>query len=478
MKRYDVIIIGAGVVGTAIARELSRYKMRIAVLEKDTEPAFGVSKSNSGIIHPGTQNPPNSLKGKLCLEGNRLMRIIAKELRVDFKEVGELIVAFNEEERSRLFRIKKDAETLGVSRLEIVDRAWLAKNEPNLNREALCALYAPTAGILSPYRLTYDLGENAKKNGVEIYAETKVEKIAGTRESDFEILTTMGQFRSKYVVNAAGLFADDIARMVGINYFKIRPRKGEEFILDKKKEHIAEHLLFPLPSQTSKGILIIKTSDGNPMIGPTAYDIDDKEDLSTTDQGLAAVLTGARKMIPTINDSDIIAYFAGLRPVAGDDFIIRHEDKAPGLVTVAGIQSPGLTSAPAIAVMVANILKDAGMALKKKMFFHKHRPKTMHLFNIPLSETEKLIKKDQSYGDIVCRCEMVSAKEIRDAVRRGAHTLDGVKFRTRAQAGRCHGGFCTTRVMKIISQERKTSFTSITKRGHGSEIVKKDRRND
>ncbi len=479
---YDVAIIGAGVIGTSIARELSRYKLRIALLEKETEPAFGVSKSNSGIIHPGTQNPPGSLKARLCVRGNLLTRRIAKELGVDFKEVGELIVAFDKNEIPRLLELKKEAEKLGVPRLKIVDRSWIKENEPNLSENVVAALYAPTAGIISPYRLVYDLYENAIRNGAEAITLTKVNNIVNTRPG-FEIATSRGMFKARYIVNAAGLFADEISGLVGINDFRITPRKGEEFILDKKIEHLMNHLIFPLPTKTSKGILIIKTSDGNPMIGPTADDVKDKEDLSTSDEGLKKVLASARRMIPSVNENDIIAYFAGLRPVgltalpsvAGEDFIIRRETKAPGFITVAGIQSPGLTAAPAIALMAADLLEESGLRLKRKFIFHGHRKKTIHLFAVPFSKTKRLIEKDASYGDIVCRCEMVSAKEVRDAIRRGARTMDGIKFRTRAQAGRCHGTFCTTRIMKILAEESKTKLTALTKRGHASEIVKQDR---
>jgi len=474
MKVYDVVIIGAGVIGTSIARELSRYKLDIVLFEKEEELAFGVSKSNSGIIHPGTQNPSGSLKGKLCVQGNFLIRKISKELSVDFKEVGELIVAFNEDEIKELSRLKKEAEILGVYGLKIVDRAWLKENEPNLNSVAVCGLYAPTAGIISPYRFVYDLAENAIRNGVEIHTEAKVINIA-TCSGYFEIAVSKRIFKSRYLINAAGLFADEISKMVGIDDFKIKPRKGEEFILDKKKEDLAKHLIFPVPSKISKGVLIIKTADGNPMIGPTAEDIEDKEDLSTSDSGFSKVLLSARRLIPSINDNDIIAYFAGLRPVAGDDFIIRHESKAPGFINVAGIQSPGLTASPAIALLVADILKNNGLPFKKKLIFHAHRKKTMHIFASPFSKTKKLIKKDASYGDIVCRCEMVSSKEIVDAIKRGAKTMDGVKFRTRAQSGRCHGSFCATRIMKILAEETRTPLTGITKRGKGSEIIKENR---
>ncbi len=474
MSIYNVVIIGGGVVGTAIARELSHYRIRTAVLEKEAELAFGVSKSNSGIIHPGTQHPPGTLKGRLCVQGNILTGKLAKELGIDFKRVGELIVAFNDEERKRLLQLKKDGMTLGVPGLKIVKKPWLRKNEPNLSGEAVAALYAPSAGIISPYRWVYDFAENAAKNGVDIRTGTKVERIRSTIPC-FEITSSKGIFYAQHIVNAAGLYADEVSRMVGVDDFKIRPRKGEEFLLDKKRENLTRHLLFPLPTKTSKGILVTRTSDGNPMIGPTAEDVDNKEDLSTTEEGLKKVLDGSKRLVPSVNENDIIAYFAGLRPAAGGDFIIRREEKAPGFINVAGIQSPGLTAAPAIALMVIEMLKKDGLRMKRKILFHKHRKREVHLFSIPLAKTKQLIKKDASYGDIVCRCEMVSAKEVRDAIARGARTMDGIKFRTRAQAGRCHGSFCTTRIMKILAEETKSPIIGVTKRGKGSEIVKEDR---
>jgi len=404
------------------------------------------------------------------------MRQLAREINVDFKEVGELIVIFKPDEMPKLLELKKEAELLGVPRLEIVDRGWLKQHEPNLNQEAIAALYAPTAGIISPYRLVYDLAQNAAKNGVEIYTTQKVKKIVPlAAEKQFEIVTDKTIFRSRYVVNAAGLFADEVSRLVGIDDFTIRPRKGEEYLIDKKRSNLTNHLIFPLPTPISKGTLIIKTADGNPMVGPTAVNIDDKSDLATTDAGLRKVLEDAKKLVPSINQSDIIAYFAGLRPVAGPDFIIRREEKVPGFINVAGIQSPGLTAAPAIAIMVKGLLKESGLKLIKKLFFQKHRKANIHLFSLPASIRGKMVKQDSSYGDIVCRCEMVSAAEVRQAIKNGTRTLDGIKFRTRAQAGRCHGGFCTSRILKIMKEELNLPLTEITKRGEGSEIVKAER---
>ncbi|MBU0573102.1 MAG: NAD(P)/FAD-dependent oxidoreductase [Candidatus Margulisbacteria bacterium] len=453
----DVAIIGGGVTGASIGRELSRYRLKIALFEKEEELAFGVSKSNSGIIHPGTQNPPGSLKGRLCVEGNRLTREIARELGVEYKEVGELIVIFSSSEMPRLMKIKEDAEKLGVSGMSIVDRDWLKEHEPNLNPETVAALYAPQAGIISPYRWVYDLAGNAASNGLQIFLSTAVTGIKKNGGA-FEIVTNKKTYSAKFVVNAAGLFADDVARMVGVSDFLIKPRKGQEFLLDKKRENITNHLIFPLPSATSKGILVIKTADGNPMIGPTAEDIDDKHDLSTTDEGLRTVLESVKKLVPSIEENDIISYFAGLRPVAGTDFIIRHEDSVPGFINAAGIQSPGLSAAPAIALMVAGLLKENGLPMRKKLFFNR-----------------KGRGKLPRTGEVVCRCENIFAGEVRDAIRRGARTLDGIKFRTRAQAGRCHGGFCTTRIMKIMEEELGVSAAEITKRGRGSEIINDER---
>ena len=475
--KYDVIVVGAGITGAAVARELSRYRLDVLLLEKEAEPAFGVSKSNSGIIHAGTQNPPASLKGWLCVEGNRLMREeIAGDLGLNFVQCGQLVVAFEEADVKELEKIKTDGEALGIKGMELVDRAWLDANEPNLGPEVRAALLVPSAGIISPYRFVYALVENAVRNGVQLKTSCRVTGITRIEKGGFYVEAGGQVHTARFLVNAAGLAADEVSAMAGAPTFRIHPRKGEEYLLDKKREHIANRIIFPLPSPASKGILIIKTSDGNPMIGPTAHETEDKADLSTTDEGLAEVLAGARRLMPSIEKGDIIAYFAGLRPAAGKDFIIRHEDSAPGLVNAAGIQSPGLTAAPAIAAMVAGILKEHGLRLEPKAEFHRLRPKPAHLFQVTPAETRHLIEKNPAYGDIVCRCELVSAQEVRDAVKRGARTLDGVKFRTRAQAGRCHGGFCTTRIMKIMQEELGLAATEITKRGPGSELIKEERK--
>ncbi len=402
-EKFDALIIGAGVSGAAIARELSKYKLKVLLLEKEVEPAFGVSKSNSGIIHAGTQNHPGSLKGKLCVEGNRLIREIARDLGVHFVEVGQLIVIFDEADRSELEKIKREGEELGIKDMQLVGKDWLALHEPNLGPEVVAALHIPSAGIISPYRLVYDLTENAVKNGVTLKTSHRVTGIRRIDEDGyrFEVEAAGDKYCARFVVNASGLWADKIAAMVGVTDFTITPRKGEEYLLDKKREHIVNHIVFPLPSKTSKGILLIKTSDGNPMIGPTAHDTQDRTDLSTSDAGIAEVLSGARRMLPSLDKSDIIAYFAGLRPVAGSDFIIRHETAVPGFINVAGIQSPGLTAAPAIAVMVADLMRKAGLPLEPRKNFNSKRVKTAHLFELSTAKARQLIAKKPAYGDIV-----------------------------------------------------------------------------
>jgi glycerol-3-phosphate dehydrogenase len=472
LKRYDVIIIGAGVTGAAIARELSRYDLRVLLLEKEAEPAFGVSKSNSGIIHTGIQSPFESLKGCLCVQGNQLIRRLAAELELDFVEVGELLVAFNEEEEGGLDELLRVGRRMGVPRLRIVNPAWLRDHEPNLSYKIRKALYAPGAGVISPYQFVYALTENAAANGVEIRTSTPVDRIAYEPTSGlFDVISGNSIFTGRFVVNAAGLYADAVAAMVGVDDFRITPRKGEEFILDKKREYLSNHLIFPLPNPITKGTLVIRTAAGNPMIGPTATDISDKQDTSTSEQGLQSVLESARALIPAIDPRDIIAYFSGLRPVAGDDFIIRHERRVPGMITVAGIQSPGLTAAPAVALMVKDILKECRLSLKKRRAFRARRKAIVRLADQDAAGREKLVRRDSDYGDIVCRCEMVSVAEIKEAIRRGARTLDGIKFRTRSQAGRCHGCFCTTRIMEIMAEELGIPVTEIVKHSPESRVV-------
>jgi len=475
MNTYDVVIIGAGIVGANVAHELSKYKLKVCILEKEAEPAFGVSKSNSGIIHSGFHAAPGTLKAKYCYLGNKLTRKICKELKVDLAKVGEIVVGFNKQDISKLQKLKEQGEKLGIKDLKLLNKKELFSLEPNLNKKAAAGLLAPNACSVSPFKLVNALINAAQANGVKLYCENEVlginrgmpchsgvNKNGNTGISSFIIKTNKYSIRSKVVINCAGLYADKIAKMVGVKDIQIKPRKGEEYILDHKVENQVSHIIFPLPTKVSKGILVIKTAEGNIMCGPTAWDQTDKEDMSTSAQGMAEVFKGAAKLIPSVRRSDIIAYFAGLRPAEKNgDFIIRHEKKVPGFINVAGIQSPGLTAAPAIARdVVEMLLEQLNLSQSQKIKTHAQRPAL------------RSSRRGRDCSDIVCRCETISAAQIKQAIKEGARTLDGVKFRTHSQAGRCHGAFCTPRIMEILAKELNIPIEQASKRGKGSEIVK------
>jgi glycerol-3-phosphate dehydrogenase len=470
-NKYDIAVIGGGIVGNAIARELSRYDLSTILIEKEIEVSFGTSKANSGIIHSAIHDNMATLKGKLCLEGNKLWEELARELKVPFHRVGEILVARSQNDIPVLKNILDNAKNYNIP-AEIVEGKRLRELEPNLTSNINYGLLAPTAAVIPPYEMTYALYENAIQNGVEYLLDSKVVGIK-TGNDTYIILAGKSEIRATYVINAAGLFADEIARMVGDDSFSIKPRKGEEYLLDKRLDNINNHIIFPTPEPNSKGILIIKTIEGSTMIGPTAEDIDDKEDTSTSEAGLKKILEFVRTMIPDIPRKDIIASFAGLRPVSStNDFIIGPSAASPKFINVAGIQSPGLTAAPAIARMVTDILKKAGLEMSLKKNFRKYDRPHRRLTLMDNQKKELLFKLNRDYGNIVCRCETVSEAEVVAAIKNGARTLDGIKLRTRAGMGRCQAGFCAHHVMKILSRELNVPEETLTKRGGGSEILK------
>ena len=472
-ENYDVFIIGGGIVGTFIARELSKYSVKTCLIEKEAEVSFGVSKANSGIIHAGIHADADSLRGQLCEKGNILYSQLKDELDIPFQRTGELVVIKDEVQFPDLERLMARGKNLGVAGLRIMDRAETLRMEPNLSASIQGALLAPTAGVVNPYELIYILVSNAQKNGVRFRTDEEVIAIDGDH-----VITTKGQYTCRFIVNAAGLYADRIARMVGLDHFKIHPRKGQEYLLDKKMRGIVNHIIFPVPTPTSKGMLIIPTLDGTIMVGPSAEETDDREDRRTTDQMCEAIFAHVKSLVPALDARKLIAAFAGVRPVAtGEDFIIEPT-RVKGFINVAGIQSPGLTAAPAIAAKVVQILKDAGLEPDKKFHFVPHNYKIHKVRESNEEQLRKLIEIDPEYGAIVCRCEMVSAAEIRRAAQNGARTLDGVKFRTRAGMGRCQGGFCTFKTLEIIADELKISPMKVTKKGAGSEILLKNIGND
>ena len=506
-ESYDLAIVGAGITGTAIARELSQYNLRVVLIEKEADVSFGTTKGNSAIVHAGFDDQPGTLKGKLCREGNALYERLCQEIEVPFKRIGSLVVATRKSDYPILKELLARGRANNVPGLEIWDKETLRKEEPNLTSSAFAALFAPTAGIVSPHELTIALMENARDNGVEVRLETEVVEIRihGPRptvhspwsivhspqstvhspqstvhspqskfkiqNSKFKIQTSRGMIESKFVVNAAGLYADKISRMVGIGGFKITPAKGEYLLGDKEVGNLVNHVVFPTPTPTSKGIVVVPTVDGNLILGPNEKGLKDKSNLSTTKEGQEEVFRGAQKLVPRVSLRDVITSFAGLRARAGDDFIISAYPEVKGFINVAGIKSPGLSAAPAIAKYVVRILQEEGLSLKKKKEFNPLRKKIIKFSEVSFEERVKLIKRDSDYGLIVCRCEKVSLAEVKEAIRRGARTLDGIKYRVRCGMGRCQGGFCGPRIIMILAKELGISPKEITKKGKDSKVL-------
>ena len=483
---YDVAIIGGGVVGCAIARELSRYRLRCVLLERFAEVGFGTTKTNSGIIHAGQQTTPGTLKGLLEVRGNAMYDQLQKELGFGFRRCGELVVAGNEAELESLARMKADGEAKGVPGLEMWDAARLRREEPNLSSHLVGALFAPSAGVINPYEFAFALAECAIQNGVEVRLEHEVASIAVRDGGGFIITSTGpgvaageapveagdgGTVEARFIVNAAGVHADQVAALVGADDFTIRPRRGEEYMLDRRLEGIVTRLIFPVPTPASKGILIIPTYDGTIMVGPTAHDQDDRFDVPTTTEGSEEVFATVRRLCPSLDARATIAEFAGLRAVSDTGDFIIGPSRVPGFFNVAGIQSPGLTASPAIAVHVAELLGRAGLPLVARDSFNPHVAPPARFAQRSHEERQALVEADPRFGRLVCRCELVTEAEVHQAVDHGARTLDGVKFRTRAGMGRCQGGFCTSRVMQILSRRLGVPFHEVTKRGAGSWMV-------
>lgn len=469
---YDVVVIGAGVAGSCIARELSRYKLSVCLLDKEWDVASGTSKGNSAIVHAGYDAKPDTLQAYLNVKGNELMEQWCAELDVPFKRVGSLVLAFNDDDMYELHKLMEQGQANGVQGLRIIYKDELHAMEPYISDDAVAALYAPTAGIVCPYELTIAAAENAVVNGVDIELGQAVQSIM--RESDgFEIVTTEHTIRARYVIDAAGVYADDVASMIGDNSFKITPRKGEYCILDKAKGYLAKHVIFQPPTAMGKGVLVTPTVDGNILVGPNAHDVNDKEDTATTAAGLQEIMDTARKSVPGVSERDVITSFAGLRAVSGSDFVIKASDVDNRFIIVGGICSPGLTSAPAITVMVVGLLYQAGLILDVKADFNPIRKGIPRFREMNEEERRQLIAMNPAFGRVICRCETVTEGEIIEAVNRPipAVTLDAIKRRARAGMGRCQSGFCTPRVMEIISRERGIPVDGITKKGGRSLIL-------
>lgn len=469
---YDVIIIGAGVSGAAAARELSRYNAKVCVIEKEEDVCCGTSKANSAIVHAGYDAKEGSLMAKLNVRGNALMEQLSKDLDFPFKRIGSLVVCKDEEDMPNLKALYDRGVANGVPGLRILSKEEVHEMEPNLADDIYAALYAPSAGIVCPFHLNIALAENANANGVEFKFDTEVTDLKKTGEI-WEVHTNQGVFETKYVVNAAGVYADKFHNMVTEKKIHITPRRGDYCLLDKSAGNHVSHTIFALPGKYGKGILITPTVHGNLLLGPTAIDIEDKEGTNTTREGLDQVIAGANLNVKNIPMRQVITSFAGLRAHEdGHEFIIEEAEDAKGFIDCAGIESPGLTSSPAIGEMVAGLLKEK-MHLEEKKDFIATRKGILNPNTLSKEERVALIKEKPEYGNIICRCEMITEGEIIDAIRRplGAKSLDGVKRRTRAGMGRCQAGFCSPRTMEILARERGVSQSEITKSGGNSKII-------
>lgn len=472
---YDIIVIGAGVTGTCTARELSKYQAKVCVLDKADDVASGTSKANSGIVHAGYDCKPGTLMAKLNVRGNELLYQLAEELDFPIKKNGSLIVCTIESERGKLDTLLEQAHENGVPGARIVEKEELLQMEPNLTPHAVAALYVPTGGIICPFNLAIAMGENAAVNGVEFKFETEVENIV-KKDGYYEVVTNNGVLETKAVVNAAGVYADKMHNMVSEKKMKIVARKGEYLLMDKELGDYFHATIFPLPGPMGKGVLTAPTIHGNMFVGPSATDIEDKEGVNTTqdiindlvDKASASHLTKDR--LPM---NKVITSFAGLRAhEEHHEFIVEEVADAPGFFDAAGIESPGLTSSPAIAEMLVGLIQDKYNFPKNENFIAK-RKGIVHMEDLSMEEKNEMIKKNPQYGNIVCRCEMVTEGEIVDAINRpiGARSLDGVKRRTRQGMGRCQAGFCTPRTMEILSRELGIPMTEITKKGEGSNML-------
>lgn len=469
---YDVIIIGAGVCGAAIARELSRYQAKICVLEKEEDVCCGTSKANSAIVHAGYDAVTGSLKAKLNVRGNERMGELAKELDFPFERKGSLVLCLSEADMPNLQALYDRGIANGVKELRILSREEVLQMEPNVTDNVYAALYAPTAGIVCPFGLNIALAENAYTNGVEFYFNTEVTEIHKS-EGGYALQTDKGLFEAKYVVNAAGVYADQFHNMVSEKKLHVTARRGDYCLLDKEAGAHVGRTIFALPGKLGKGILVTPTVHGNLLIGPTAIDVEDKEGVNTTAEGLTQVLEKAGMSVKNIPTRQVITSFAGLRAhEEGDDFIIGEVEDAPGFIDCAGIESPGIASCPAIGEMAAELIRNK-MGLQEKKDFIAVRQGIKNPNTLSMEERNALIKENPAYGNIVCRCEMVTEGEIIDAIRRplGARSLDGVKRRTRAGMGRCQSGFCAPRTMEILSRECDRNMFEITKSGGDSKLV-------
>ena len=472
IDHYDIIIIGAGVTGSAIARELSCFDCTVLVLDKDEDLCCGSSKANSAIVHAGYDAKHGSFKARMNVRGNQLMPSLCKELDIPFKQIGSLVVCTDEAQRSGIDELYQRGISNGVPDMKILEASEVRELEPNISDDVVCALYAPTAGIICPFRLNIALAECANQNGVDFKFDSPVTSVARTSDG-FVVKTSDSEYTCSAVVNCAGCHADEIHNMVSEKKYHITPRRGDYMLLDRSCDGFVNHVIFPQPTNLGKGILVTPTVHGNVLVGPTAIDNDSKDEAPLTSEGLAKVMDGASRNVKGLPLKQVITGFSGLRAHEnGGEFILEEVSDCPGFFDCVGIESPGLTACPAIGEYMARLIADK-LSLSLKSYWNPECRDVIKPFELPDKERDALIKAHPEYGRIICRCETVTEGEIIDAIRRplGARSLDGVKRRTRAGMGRCQGGFCSPRVMEILSRETGIPLDLITKNGGSSKIL-------
>lgn len=472
---FDVIVIGGGVIGGTLLRELTKYQLNVCMLERAADVCMGQSKANSGIVHAGFDAKPGTLKARFNVQGNQMMSAYAKELGVKYKNNGSLVVAFTDDDILTLMELKARGEKNGVKGLEIIGRDKLREMEKNISDVAKGALYAPTGGIVCPYELTIAAIGNAMDNGATLYTEFDVNAV-DKKDGAFIVRSVSGQtVEGKVVINCSGLSGGRISWLAGDeDSVHIGGRKGEYVLLDRESGDFVSHTLFFTPTKAGKGILVTPTVDGNIMLGPTAVEVM-RGETHTTKEGLYAIVSKAKEMCKNVPLHNTITSFAGVRAYSErHDFIIEASKRVKGLINCSGIESPGLTAAPAIAKYVVENLVSKFLPLGKNQAFQGTRKPDSFFKNLSLEEKNELIRKDPSYGKIVCRCEQITEGEIIRAVRENppAKNVDAVKRRTRAGMGRCQGGFCQPQVAEIIARELNIPLEKVTKNGKGSELVK------
>ena len=470
---YDVLIIGAGVTGAAVARELSRYKAEVCVLERGEDVCSGTSKANSAIVHAGYDCVPGSMMAKMNVRGNEMMTDLCRDLDIPFERNGSLVVCIDKDNLPGLQELYDRGIKNGVPGMKLLSRDEAKAMEPHLSDNVQGALYAETAGIICPFKLNIAMAENANVNGVDFFFNTNVEKLCRDEEGIWHLRTSNGEYKTKCVVNAAGLYSDYFHNMVSSKKIHITPRRGDYFLLDKTTGGFVKHTIFPQPTKYGKGILVAPTIHGNTLVGPTAIDIDDKEDVATRQGGFDEILAKSSMYVDNVPVRQVITSFAGLRAHEDNhEFILGEVEDAPGFIDCAGIESPGLTSSPAIGEYIGGMIRDK-MGLENKESWISTRKDVLNPQHLSLEERNELIKKEPAYGRIICRCESVTEGEILDAIHRplGARSLDAVKRRTRAGMGRCQAGFCSPRVMEILQRELGLKMEDIHKNDSGSWLV-------